>query len=478
MEAIYSRQSVDKKDSVSIETQISLCRRHATGEVLVFQDKGFSGKNTNRPGFRRLMDAVEAGQVRKIIVYRLDRFSRSIADFGQIWDKLDRRGVEFQSVTENFDTSSPLGRAMLNIVLVFAQLERETIAERVKDNYAHRVALGAWPGGPAPYGFSLTKITDAAGRRVSSLTANEHAATVRQIFSLYSHADMSLRTLAGALNAQGIHGPRRETWDSVSVSRILHSPLYVQADESVYWFLTSKGLRPIQPVEAFDGIHGCNVIGRRDRARGVYQEPGQQQFSLTNHSGFIPSDLWLACQKKLAENKQISAGAQGKNSWLTGRLKCGCCGYAVKVNRDGGRRYFICSGRSNLSVCRQTIRVDPDELEQAIAQQLRTLLDSCPPEAVHGQDPDTARQLQQLEEQIQRLVDALAQSGAAATAYISARIEGLHLQREGLLRRTPCGGGRGLSFRQATYREQKLIAAVFIDRILLREEEAEVIWRF
>ncbi|MBR4098392.1 MAG: recombinase family protein [Clostridium sp.] len=84
MEAIYSRQSVDKKDSVSIETQISLCRRHANGEVLVFQDKGFSGKNTNRPGFRRLMDAVEAGRVRKIIVYRLDRFSRSIADFGQI----------------------------------------------------------------------------------------------------------------------------------------------------------------------------------------------------------------------------------------------------------------------------------------------------------------------------------------------------------------------------------------------------------
>ena len=73
--------------------------------------------------------------------------------------------MEFQSVTENFDTSSPMGRAMLNIVLVFAQLERETIAERVRDNYQHRFSLGAWPGGPAPYGYSLTKITDQEGRK-------------------------------------------------------------------------------------------------------------------------------------------------------------------------------------------------------------------------------------------------------------------------------------------------------------------------
>ena len=93
------------------------------------------------------MEAVEAGQVSKIIVYRLDRFSRSIADFSQIWTQLEQHNVEFQSVTENFDTS-PMGRAMLNIVLVFAQLERETTAERVRDNYQHRFGfrfLARWP---------------------------------------------------------------------------------------------------------------------------------------------------------------------------------------------------------------------------------------------------------------------------------------------------------------------------------------------
>ena len=164
VEAIYARQSVDKKDSLSVEGQIDLCRKFVGEEAVVYEDRGFSGKNIRRPAFLELMQAVESGQIQKICVYRLDRFSRSIADFSRIWETLEQNGVEFVSVTENFDTSSPMGRAMLNIVLVFAQLERETIAERVRDNYRHRFVLGAWPGGPAPYGFDLTKI-DENGRR-------------------------------------------------------------------------------------------------------------------------------------------------------------------------------------------------------------------------------------------------------------------------------------------------------------------------
>ena len=196
MDAIYARQSVEKQDSISIETQIEYCKRYAGDEPLIFHDKGFSGKNTNRPAFQQLMEAVEAGQVSRVIVYRLDRFSRSIADFSQIWAMLEQHNVEFMSVTENFDTSSPMGRAMLNIVLVFAQLERETTAERVRDNYQHRFALGAWPGGPAPYGFDLTKISDGSGRQVSSLIANNNAPVVRRIFELYAQEETSLRSIA------------------------------------------------------------------------------------------------------------------------------------------------------------------------------------------------------------------------------------------------------------------------------------------
>ena len=132
MDAIYARQSVDKADSLSIQGQIDLCQKQASEDYKVYQDKGYSGKNTNRPAFQRMMEDVEKGLIQKIIVYRLDRFSRSISDFGKLWDTLKKYRVEFVSINETFDTSTPMGRAMLNIIMVFAQLERETTAERVR----------------------------------------------------------------------------------------------------------------------------------------------------------------------------------------------------------------------------------------------------------------------------------------------------------------------------------------------------------
>ena len=178
MNAIYARQSIDKKDSLSIEGQIEQCRKFAGNDAKVFQDKGYSGKNIKRPAFTELIKAIECGSVKKIFVYRLDRFSRSIADFSRLWELLEVYGVEFHSATENFDTSTPMGRAMLNIILVFAQLERETTAERVKDNYIHRFRLGSWPGGPAPFGYEIAKITE-NNSKVSSLAATEKAEIVK-----------------------------------------------------------------------------------------------------------------------------------------------------------------------------------------------------------------------------------------------------------------------------------------------------------
>ena len=145
MYAIYARQSIDKKDSLSIEGQIELCKKYSGEDAAIYKDKGFSGKNTNRPAFLELMEAIEAGKIKKVYVYRLDRISRSISDFGKIWELLEKHGVQFQSVTEQFDTSTPMGRAMLNIVITFAQLERETTADRVKDNYIHRFKSARGP---------------------------------------------------------------------------------------------------------------------------------------------------------------------------------------------------------------------------------------------------------------------------------------------------------------------------------------------
>lgn len=480
MDAIYARQSIDKKDSLSIEAQIDLCRKYAGGDIQIFQDKGFSGKNTKRPAFTELIKAIEAGQVKKVIVYRLDRFSRSIADFSSLWELFQQHGVEFLSVTENFDTSSPMGRAMLYIILVFAQLERETTAERVKDNYIHRFTLGAWPGGPAPYGFSLTKIMD-DGRKVSSLIANECSEIVKMIFQEYAKNEISLRSLAKSLTEKGIHGPKREAWDNVTLSRLLHSPLYVCADEEIYWHYLGKGLQIQQGMEAFDGEHACNVIGRRDRSKNKYNSLDGQMLTVANHKGFIPSDLWLKVQHKLEKNPQISRANAGKYSWLTGLMKCAKCGYAVKINysKPEDKFYLICSGRSNLSSCDAAIRLDLRELENQIGAQIKEVLASCPPEEACPTTQESAEAVLEIERKIERLIGALAESSDVSAGYISKQIEKLHREREELLEasRFSPSAPEHLDFDKATFEEKKLIAAEFIDRILLDGNSVNITWK-
>lgn len=127
-DCIYARQSVDRKDSISIESQIDFCKYELKGgSCRVFKDKGYSGKNTDRPEFQKLLGEIRKGKVRRVIVYKLDRISRSILDFATMMELFQEYDVEFVSSTEKFDTSTPMGRAMLNICIVFAQLERETI---------------------------------------------------------------------------------------------------------------------------------------------------------------------------------------------------------------------------------------------------------------------------------------------------------------------------------------------------------------
>lgn len=480
MNSIYARQSVDKKDSLSIEAQIELCKRYAGEDALVFQDRGFSGKNTKRPAFQELMHAIETGQVKKVFVYRLDRISRSVVDFGNLWEFFDQHQVEFLSCTEQFDTSAPIGRAMLNIILIFAQLERETIADRVKDNYIHRFTLGAWPGGPAPYGYSLTKVTD-NGHHVSSLIPNEYANVVQEIFQSYVQAETSLSSLARQLSAKQIHGPKREKWDSVTLSRILHSPVYVRADEDIYFYYLSQGIQIQQDLGAFDGQHACNLIGRRERGKNKYHDTDKQMLTVANHPGVISSQLWLQVQKKLAQNRQLPRANAGKHSWLTGLLKCGRCGYAVRINYNKieDKFYLLCSGRSNLSCCDNSISVSLRELENYVAQHIQSLLSNCPPEEMPVQSSAMATEILELDEKIERLITALAESSSITMGYLNKQIEVLHKKKMSLLQQKtpPSPRPTALTFDDLDFEEKKLVAAEFIQRIELAGTHVNIIWK-
>ena len=465
-EAVYARQSVEKKNSISIEGQIDLCQRAAGQKLTAYQDRGYSGKNTQRPAFQRLLRDVQAGRIGKLYVYRLDRFSRSVADFGRLWEILKANNVEFVSVNENFDTSTPMGRAMLHIIMVFAQLERETTAERVRDNYYRRASLGSWPGGPAPYGFTLGRAHDATGRLVPTLSVHpEQCEVVLRIFQAYAAEDASLGSVARALNDAGIPGPLRDTWDNVSLSRLLHNPAYVMADEQVYLHYQALGAKISSPVEDFDGVHGVLLVGKRDRAQKKYSDVHEHSVSVLNSAGFVPSQLWLACQGKLLRNRQVGNAGKGRHTWLSGLLKCGSCGYSLKVTKDKLRRYLHCSGRYNLSKCGADISVGLDELELAVGEAIQQLLDECPeaPAEIPRDDPHQ-RRLEELDRRADRLIDAFSEGENLSSAYLHRALGRLEEERSLILAAQKREDSRPvlpsrLVFGSLSFDEKKAVAA-------------------
>ena len=204
-DCIYARQSVDRKDSISIESQIDFCKYELKGgSCKVFKDKGYSGKNTDRPEFQKLLGEIRKGRVRRVIVYKLDRISRSILDFANMMELFQEYDVEFVSSTEKFDTSTPMGRAMLNICIVFAQLERETIQKRVTDAYYSRCLKGFHMSGQAPYGYQLEP-TVVEGIRTKKMVADpETSQYVKLMFEMYSEPETSFGDITRYFEEQNI----------------------------------------------------------------------------------------------------------------------------------------------------------------------------------------------------------------------------------------------------------------------------------
>ena len=160
---LYARKSVERENSISCETQIEYCKSmikpDERGEkIITLIDNGFSGGNVNRDGFQKMMKLIQKGNVSKVIVYKLDRISRSLSDFVNILQEFKAHKVEFVSSQESFDTSSPYGELIVKLLMVFAEFERTSIINRVTQAYAHRSEMGFYMGGRQPYG--LWKLRD------------------------------------------------------------------------------------------------------------------------------------------------------------------------------------------------------------------------------------------------------------------------------------------------------------------------------
>ena len=428
--AIYARQSVDRADSISIESQIEFCKYELKGgSFKEYKDKGYSGKNTVRPQLQQLLTDIRRGEVEKVIVYKLDRISRSILDFSNMMNLFQQYQVEFVSSTEKFDTSTPMGRAMLNICIVFAQLEREIIQKRVSDAYYSRSQKGFRMGGKPPYGYRLEEILMEGIHTKKLVEEPGEAAIVREIFDMYEQPDTSYGDITRYYAEKGVQFYGKELIRSM-LAQLLRNPVYVRADMDVYRFFRSHGTNIVSSPEQFDGIHGCYLYQGRDAQTDKLQNLKGHMLVVAPHEGLVSSEQWLNCRIKLMRNKTIQANRKAVNTWLAGKVKCGNCGYALmSIKIQSGKQYLRCTKRLNNKACPGCGKVYTEDVENYVYKEMvRKLREGQSPATYtklneNPQVKQIYREIEEMEKEISLLVDSLAGAGETLTDYINQRVE-------------------------------------------------------
>lgn len=359
--ALYARKSVERENSISCETQLEYCRSmlrpdERDEKIIAIVDNGFSGGNVNRDGFQRMMKLVRQGKVSKVIVYKLDRISRSLSDFVNILQEFKEQGVMFVSSQESFDTSSPYGEMIVKLLMVFAEFERTSIISRVTQAYAHRSEMGFYMGGRQPYGFELipTVIHNIRTKKLEPIPSETEQ--IRYIYEVYAQENVSLRRLLDMLVAEGKEPLSGREWTTAKLSALLKNPIYVKADSDIYDYYQKRGVQMITDLSLFTGEYGAQLYGRSKHKRSD-PDWSDMKLVLLTHTGIIDSDIWLKCQRKLEKNRQITNSYSNPTSWLAGKVVCEKCGHTMttvkgKPDKNGRqRRYFNCTGKSHKRTC-------------------------------------------------------------------------------------------------------------------------------
>lgn len=470
--AIYSRKSKFTGKGESIGNQIELCKEYirmhygegAVDKAVVYEDEGFSGGNLNRPDFKKMMDVARKRKFKAIIVYRLDRISRNISDFSSLIEELARLDIAFVSIKEQFDTSTPMGRAMMYIASVFSQLERETIAERIRDNMHELAKTGRWLGGTTPTGYSSEAIKsvsiDGKTKKICKLKLiPEEADLVKTIFDLYIETDSQTKT-ESELIARGIKTKNGNYFNRYSIKGILQNPVYMIADEDAYNYLIEHDVDLFSAREKFDGVHGIMAYNRTAQTKGkttIYLPPDEWIVSVGKHHGIIPGKVWVAVQRSLERNKLKSYRKPRINeALLTGLLFCSCGSRMYprldqrKIINGKAVYTYVCKmkERSKKCLCKGK-NANGNVLDMAVIEQIKMLTDDKGTfieqlkqsrEFYTDDRTDYEQRLEDMrkeksdtEKKINALVDSLAEMGdSSAKTHVMRRIEQLNQQYQSL----------------------------------------------
>jgi site-specific DNA recombinase len=344
--AVYTRKSSEEgleQEFNSLDAQREACEAYIAsqkpeGWLLVpdrYDDGGISGATLERPGLQRLLADIEAHRVDVVVVYKIDRLSRALMDFAKLVEVFDRNNVTFVSVTQSFNTTTSMGRLTLNILLSFAQFEREVIGERIRDKFAASRKKGMWMGGWIPLGYKL---------KDRKLVANEvEAATVRMLFQRFLRVG-SMTKLVVALRSEG---------------------------------MTTKGGKPVDKGYVYKILNNRIYLGQAVHKGTAY--PGE-------HQAIVDQSLWDRVHGILRESPRKRAmNTRAQTPALLKGLIFGPTGVAMSpaYTRRKGKlyRYYVSTDvlKRNPTKC-PVRRVPAAEIENAVVDQLRGLL--CTPEIV------------------------------------------------------------------------------------------------
>lgn len=301
----------------------------------VFEDAGYSAKSTERPAYQQMMSRLRDREFSHLLVWKIDRISRNLIDFSEMYNELKKLGVTFVSKNEQFQTDTPMGEAMLKIILVFAELERKMTSERVSSVMISRANKGQWNGGKVPYGYDYDKTT-------KEFTINPvEAAVVERMFTMYETCP-SLLAIARELNSEGITTKSGIAWTPVTVSRLLHNIFYTGA------------YRYNRLCES-NGANKTPTFERKQEDWVIYQN---------HHPAIIDKARQDRVLEKLASQKRGGWEMDRGKSYMrknvhifAGLISCGVCGSTYQSTSDKMRSngyvpsVYLCARRRRFSDC-------------------------------------------------------------------------------------------------------------------------------
>lgn len=269
--------------------------------IEIFEDAGKSGKNTNRPGFERMMKKVRAGEISHVLVYKIDRISRNLVDFSLMYDDFKYNHVTFISLNEQFDTSSAIGEAVLKIILVFAELERKLTSERVKDVMIGRALSGQWNGARVPFGWDWDDETKLPKH------SDTEAVFARLMYDLYEETHSSCK-VRDYCNTHNVPTKRGGEWTSKTVSDFIRNPMN----------------------------RGDYRYNYRESARGRKKPEEEVVYCENVFPPLVPPEQWDRCNAIMDQNaaRKRSPGFSHQKKYIhpfAGLLVCGACGAPYQV---------------------------------------------------------------------------------------------------------------------------------------------------